>query len=77
MPVPKNDLPVILPTENVPLSGKGGSPLSKMPDWVKCKCPKCSRIDASRETDTMDTFVDSSWYFLRFCDPHNETRLVL
>jgi leucyl-tRNA synthetase len=69
VPVPFEDLPVTLP-EDVPLEGRGGSPLARLQDWVATPCPRCSG-PARRETDTMDTFMCSSWYFLRFCDPHN------
>jgi len=69
VPVPEKDLPVALP-ENVQFSGKGKSPLSECADFVNCKCPTCGG-NAERETDTMDTFVCSSWYFLRYCDPLN------
>ncbi|MGF1574474.1 MAG: leucine--tRNA ligase, partial [Cyanophyceae cyanobacterium] len=69
VPVPDADLPVVLPTE-VELSGRGGSPLSQMEEWVNVKCPSCG-VDARRETDTMDTFICSSWYFLRFSDARN------
>src|SRR6202047_1857914 len=68
--VPDADLPVLLP-ENVKLTGMGESPLAATPEFVNVKCPKCGG-DARRETDTMDTFVDSSWYFYRYCDPHND-----
>jgi len=66
VPVPENDSPVVLPTD-VQFTGEG-NPLAKSESFVNCKCPKCGG-DARRETDTMDTFVDSSWYFERYCDP--------
>ncbi len=67
VPVPEKDLPVILP-ENVKLSSEGGSPLAALKEFAETKCPKCGGM-AKRETDTMDTFVESSWYFDRFCCP--------
>jgi leucyl-tRNA synthetase len=70
VPVPEKDLPVILP-ENVEITLTGGSPLSRVPEFANVTCPKCGG-SARRETDTMDTFVDSSWYFYRYTDAHND-----
>jgi leucyl-tRNA synthetase len=69
VPVPKKDLPVLLP-DDVDISGKG-NPLDHHPTWKHVFCPKCGKA-ARRETDTLDTFVDSSWYFLRYCSPKDE-----
>ncbi|MDD5556305.1 MAG: leucine--tRNA ligase [bacterium] len=72
VPVPDQDLPVLLP-EEVEFRPGGESPLARCPAFVRCACPSCGR-PARRETDTMDTFVDSSWYFLRFVSPRDDGR---
>ncbi|PSB03484.1 leucine--tRNA ligase [Merismopedia glauca] len=73
VPVPAADLPVVLP-EEIDLSGRGPSPLAQLESWVNVPCPSCN-TPAKRETDTMDTFIDSSWYFLRFPDATNTEKV--
>ena len=73
VPVPDDQLPVVLP-ETVTITG-AGSPLARLPEFHACDCPRCGQ-PARRETDTLDTFVESSWYFLRYCCPDNEQAMV-
>jgi leucyl-tRNA synthetase len=73
VPVPEQDLPVVLPQDCVP--DGSGNPLNKREDFLACTCPVCGQ-PGRRETDTMDTFVDSSWYFMRYCDPKNDQAMV-
>jgi leucyl-tRNA synthetase len=73
VPVPEKDLPVVLPDDLIP--DGSGNPLNKHADFLHVDCPKCGK-PARRETDTMDTFVDSSWYFMRYCDPTNADAMV-
>ncbi|QQE88103.1 leucine--tRNA ligase [Azotobacter chroococcum] len=73
VPVPEDQLPVVLPEDVVP--DGSGSPLAKMPEFYECSCPKCGK-PAKRETDTMDTFVESSWYYARYASPTYEQGMV-
>lgn len=73
VPVPEKDLPVVLPEDCIP--DGSGNPLNKRADFLNCTCPSCGK-PAKRETDTMDTFVDSSWYFMRYCDASNDKAMV-
>ena len=76
VPVPEEELPLVLPqVDSYELTDDGESPLSKMTDWVNTKCPKCG-CDAKRETDTMPQWAGSSWYFLRYMDPHNKDAIA-
>ena len=74
VPVPEHDLPVVLP-DNVTINGEGGSPLAQHPEFYQVACPKCAQ-DARRETDTFDTFMESSWYYARFLNPHNQESIL-
>ena len=71
--MPEQDLPVILPEDCIP--DGSGNPLNKREDFLACRCPVCGQ-PSRRETDTMDTFVDSSWYFMRYCDARDDTAMV-
>ena len=73
LPVPEADLPVILPVDVV-ITGEG-SPIKSMPEFYQCKCPECG-ADAERETDTFDTFMESSWYYARYCSPGNDKAML-
>ena len=74
VPVPEADLPIVLPEDADLLEG-GRSPLPVLTAFIKTRCPQCGRDDARRETDTMDTFVESSWYFERYCSPRCDTAM--
>ena len=76
VPVPEEELPLVLPdVENYEPTDNGESPIAKMRDWVECTCPKCGG-KAERETDTMPNWAGSSWYWLRYMDPHNDKEFV-
>jgi len=73
VPVPEKDLPVVLPEDCIP--DGSGNPLNKLESFLNCECPRCNK-PARRETDTMDTFVDSSWYYARYCSKDNPSNMV-
>jgi leucyl-tRNA synthetase len=73
VPVPEDELPVLLP-DDVDFRPGGESPLARHPNFAKVSCPRCGREDARRDSDTMDTFVDSSWYYFRYCSPEETSR---
>ncbi|MDP9044260.1 MAG: leucine--tRNA ligase [Pseudomonadota bacterium] len=73
VPVPEKDLPVVLPEDLIP--DGSGNPLTQHAQFLNVACPGCGQ-PAQRETDTMDTFVDSAWYYMRYCDPHNDTAMI-
>ncbi len=75
VPVPEHDLPVLLP-EDVEFMPTGRSPLEDHPDFSEVECPRCKYKKAKRDTDTLDTFVDSSWYYLRYTDPQNQDKIA-
>ncbi len=74
VPVPEQDLPVVLP-EDVVFDENGGSPIKQMPEFYEVDCPSCGK-KATRETDTFDTFMESSWYYARFANPHNDEAIL-
>ncbi|MES9900972.1 MAG: leucine--tRNA ligase [Sedimenticola sp.] len=74
VPVPKADLPVVLP-EDIEFDATGGSPIKKMPEWYQVSCPECGG-DAERETDTFDTFMESSWYYARYTCPDADDKML-
>ena len=74
VPVPKQDLPVVLP-EDIAFDATGGSPIKKMPEWYQTACPECGG-EAERETDTFDTFMESSWYYARYTGPDNTQAML-